>query len=44
MGFEPTRTNTFELESNPLDRSGTNATVIVLGVSHFYNLYDFTLD
>ena len=27
MGFEPTRTNTFELESNPLDRSGTNATL-----------------
>ena len=25
VGFEPTSTNTFELESNPLDRSGTNA-------------------
>ena len=25
VGFEPTRTNTFELESNPLDRSGKNA-------------------
>ena len=27
VGFEPTSTNTFELESNPLDRSGTNATI-----------------
>ena len=27
VGFEPTSTNTFELESNPLDRSGTNAGV-----------------
>ena len=25
VGFEPTSTNTFELESNPLDRSGMNA-------------------
>ncbi len=25
VGFEPTSTNTFELESNPLDRSGTDA-------------------
>ena len=25
VGFEPTSTNTFELESNPLDRSGKNA-------------------
>ena len=25
MGFEPTSTNTLELESSPLDRSGTNA-------------------
>ena len=29
MGFEPTSTNTLELESSPLDRSGTNA--IILG-------------
>ena len=27
VGFEPTSTNTFELESNPLDRSGTDAVV-----------------
>ena len=27
MGFEPTSTNTLELESSPLDRSGTNAVV-----------------
>ena len=27
VGFEPTSTNTFELESNPLDRSGMNASV-----------------
>ena len=27
VGFEPTSTNTFELESNPLDRSGTNALI-----------------
>eukprot|EP00980_Cylindrotheca_fusiformis_P002997 scaffold692_cov118-Cylindrotheca_fusiformis.AAC.19 len=26
VGFEPTHTNIFELESNPLDRSGMNAT------------------
>ena len=28
VGFEPTSTNTFELESNPLDRSGKNAVSI----------------
>ena len=25
VGFEPTHTNIFELESNPLDRAGMNA-------------------
>ena len=30
VGFEPTSTNTFELESNPLDRSGTDARTILL--------------
>ena len=28
VGFEPTSTNTFELESNPLDRSGKNAMIL----------------
>ena len=34
VGFEPTSTNTFELESNPLDRSGTDA--VVIGVQNYY--------
>ena len=32
VGFEPTRTNTFELESNPLDRSGTDAVDVVFRI------------
>ena len=31
VGFEPTSTNTFELESNPLDRSGTDANCHLVG-------------
>ena len=40
VGFEPTRTNTFELESNPLDRSGKNAwfTWIFKKSSYLYTL------
>lgn len=29
VGLEPTSTNTLELESSPLDRSGTNAVTII---------------
>ena len=32
VGLEPTSTNTLELESSPLDRSGTNA--ISTGFAH----------
>ena len=29
VGFEPTSTNTLALEASPLDRSGTNADLLV---------------
>ena len=34
VGFEPTSTNTLELESSPLDRSGTNAHLLVTAVDY----------
>ena len=34
VGFEPTSTNTFELESNPLDRSGKNAFLVAKAFRH----------
>jgi hypothetical protein len=40
VGLEPTSTNTLELESSPLDRSGTNActsnSVLTLSKSSFH--------
>jgi hypothetical protein len=39
VGFEPTSTNTLELESSPLDRSGTNAAIVyVVKLKQYYHI------
>ena len=43
VGFEPTSTNTFELESNPLDRSGKNAEITNIVTIYIYVRYDNVL-
>ena len=42
VGFEPTSTNTFELESNSLDRSDKNAFILNL-VKHIYSIHFFII-
>ena len=42
VGFEPTSTNTFELESNPLDRSGTDAVVTSMQ-NYYYKTLHYSL-
>jgi hypothetical protein len=44
VGFEPTRANTFDLKSNPLDRSGI--VTLIFGVVYFqllHNIYTYIL-
>jgi hypothetical protein len=39
VGFEPTQSKLLELESSPLDRSGTNALLQLYGVEYKNNKY-----